>query len=63
MNAMYTRQRAKLDWFVLAQREGFRVPIFSSNRETMLGRAFNVELLFFKPVSVHDRAPTDRAGR
>ncbi len=62
MNAMYTRQRANGDWFVLASREGFRVPIFSSNRD-MLARAFNVELLFSKPVPVYNRAPTDRAGR
>jgi hypothetical protein len=61
MNPMYAMQRANGDWFALEQREGFRVPIFSSNREAMQARAFNVELLVFKPVLVDDRALTDLA--
>jgi len=32
---MYAMQRANGDWFALDQREGFRVPIFSSSREAM----------------------------
>jgi len=58
---MYAMQRANGDWFALEQREGLRVPIFSSNREAMQARAFNVELLVFKPVPVDDRALTDLA--
>ena len=61
MNTMYAMQRANGDWFALEQREGFRVPIFSSNREAMQARAFNVELLVFKPVPVDDRALTNLA--
>jgi len=61
MNTIYAMQRANGDWFALEQREGFRVPIFSSNREAMQARAFNVELLVFKPVPVDDRALTDLA--
>ena len=49
------------DWFALDQREGFRVPIFSSGREAMQGRAFNVEMLVFKPVLVDGRALIDLA--
>jgi len=56
MNTLYAMQRANGDWFALEQSEGLRVPIFSSNREAMQARAFNVELLVFKPVPVDDRA-------
>ncbi len=56
MNTLYAMQRANGDWFALEQREGFRVPIFSSNREAMQARAFNVELLVFKPVPLDERA-------
>jgi len=52
-------QRANGDWFALEQRDGLRVPIFSSNREAMHARAFNVELLVFKPVAVNERALND----
>jgi hypothetical protein len=58
---MYAMQRANGDWFALNQREGFRVPIFSSNREAMQARAFNVEMLVFKPVLVDERALKDLA--
>ncbi len=58
---MYAMQRANGDWFALDQREGFRVPIFSSNREAMQARAFNVEMLVFKPVLVDERALNDLA--
>jgi hypothetical protein len=56
MNSVYAMQRANGDWFALDQSEGFRVPIFSSNREAMQARAFNVEMLVFKPVLVDERA-------
>ena len=54
-------QRANGDWFAMDQSEGFRVPIFSSNREAMQARAFNVEMLVFKPVPVDERALLDLA--
>jgi len=56
MNSVYAMQRANGDWFALDQSEGFRVPIFSSNREAMQARAFNLEMLVFKPVLVDERA-------
>jgi hypothetical protein len=57
-------QRANGDWFALEEHENFRVPVFSSNREAMQARAFNVEMLVFKPVlldelALKDLAPTD----
>ena len=61
MSIMYAMQRANGDWFALDQPEGFRVPIFSSNREAMLARAFNVEMLVFKPVLVDECSLKDLA--
>ncbi len=52
-------QRANGDWFALKEREKFRVPVFSSNREAMQARAFNVEMLVFKPVLLDERALKD----
>lgn len=52
-------QRANGDWFALDQKDGFRVPVFSSNREAMQARAFNVEMLVFKPVLIDERALKD----
>jgi hypothetical protein len=60
-NTMYAMQRANGDWFALDQREGFRVPIFSSNRQAMQARAFNVEMLVFKPVPLGEHALIDLA--
>ena len=61
MDTIYAMRRANGDWFALEQREGFRVPVFSSNREAMQARAFNVEMLVFKPVLVDERALKDLA--
>lgn len=61
MSAIYAMQRANGDWFALGFREGFRVPVFSSNREAMQARSFNVEMLVFKPVLVDERALKDLA--
>ena len=61
MSAIYAMQRANGDWFALGYREGFRVPVFSSNSEAMKARAFNVEMLVFKPVPVDERALKDLA--
>jgi hypothetical protein len=54
-------QRANGDWFALEHRKGFRVPVFSSNSEAMEARAFNVEMLVFKPVLIDARALKDLA--
>lgn len=54
-------QRANGDWFALEQSTGLRVPIFSSSREAMQARAFNVGLLVFKPVPLDARALADLA--
>jgi hypothetical protein len=61
MKTIFAMQRANGDWFALDQNEGFRVPIFSSNREAMQARAFNVEMLVFKPVLIDERALNDLA--
>jgi hypothetical protein len=61
VSAIYAMQRANGDWFALGFREGFRVPVFSSNSEAMHARAFNIEMLVFKPVLVDERALTDLA--
>lgn len=55
-------QRANGDWFALEDKGRSRVPIFSGMREAMGARAYNVELLVFKPVllnknSVESLAP------
>lgn len=52
-------QRANGDWFALKERAQLRVPVFSSNREAMQARAFNVEMLVFKPVLLDERALKD----
>ena len=52
-------QRANGDWFALKERGSFRVPVFSSNREAMQARAFNVEMLVFKPVLLDESALKD----
>ena len=37
------------------------MPVFSSNREAMQARAFNVEMLVFKPVLIDEHALNDLA--
>jgi len=61
MSDIYAMQRANGDWFALKERGEFRVPVFSSNREAMQARAFNVEMLVFKPVLLDERALKDLA--
>ena len=59
MSSIYAMQRANGDWFALTERGSFRVPVFSSNREAMQARAFNVEMLVFKPVLLDESALKD----
>jgi hypothetical protein len=61
LNTIFAMQRANGDWFALDQNGGFRVPIFSSSREAMQARAFNVEMLVFKPVLIDEGALADLA--
>ena len=56
---IFAMQRANGDWFALHQKDGFRVPVFSSNREAMQARAYNVEMLVFKPVLLDEQALKD----
>ena len=56
VNPIYAMQRANGDWFAQERPEGLRVPIFSSNREAMQARSFNVEMLVFQPVLVDEKA-------
>ena len=59
MSSLYAMQRANGDWFALKERAKLRVPVFSSNREAMQARAFNVEMLVFRPVLLDERALKD----
>jgi hypothetical protein len=56
VNPIYAMQRANGDWFAQKRPEGLRVPVFSSNREAMRARSFNVEMLVFQPVLVDEKA-------
>ena len=47
---MYGMQRANGDWFALEDHQTFRVPLFRSRVEAMQARAFNPEMLLFKPM-------------
>ena len=59
MSNMYGMQRANGDWFALEEKLSFRVPLFSSHSEAMRVRAFNVEMLVFKPALIDERALKD----
>jgi len=59
MSSIYAMQRANGDWFALKERGSFRVPVFSSTLEAMQARAFNVEMLVFKPVLLDESALKD----
>ena len=50
MSKVYGMQRANGDWFALEDRQTFRVPLFRSRNEAMEARAFNPEMLLFKPM-------------
>jgi hypothetical protein len=56
ISSIYGMQRANGDWFAIERREGLRVPVFSSNREAMQARSFNVEMLVFQPVLLGEQA-------
>lgn len=61
MIGIYGLQRANGDWFALDDRGGSRVPVFHGENEAMQARAFNPEMLLFKPVLLDGRALKDLA--
>ncbi|HKR60113.1 MAG TPA: hypothetical protein VJS64_10305, partial [Pyrinomonadaceae bacterium] len=50
MSTVYGMQRANGDWFALEDHKTFRVPLFRTRVEAMQARAFNPEMLLFKPM-------------
>ena len=62
MGKVFGMRRANGDWFALEDRKSFRVPVFSSSSDAMQARAFNPEMLLFKPVLLDERALKDLAA-
>ena len=60
-NSIFGMQRANGDWFALQKPDGLCVPLFSSDRDAMQTRSFNVEMLIFKSVLLDERGVTDLA--
>ena len=56
MSKLYGMQRANGDWFVHQGRATFRVPVFRTSNDAMQARAFNPEMLLFKPMILDKRA-------
>jgi hypothetical protein len=56
MSTLYGMQRANGDWFAQQRREGVRVPVFSTDADAMKARAYNVEMLLFRPVLLDEEA-------
>lgn len=56
MSSIYAMRRANGDWFALDERGGFRVPLFSSERDGMLARGSHWGMQHFKPVALDGRA-------
>ena len=50
MSKLYGMQRANGDWFALQGRTTFRVPVFRTTNDAMHARAFNPEMLLFRPM-------------
>ncbi len=47
-------QRANGDWFALDDQGRSRVPLFCDSREAMNARAYNSDMLVFKPVLLNE---------
>jgi hypothetical protein len=56
MSKVYGMQRANGDWFALQSHTTFRVPVFRTSNDAMHARAFNPEMLLFKPMILDKRA-------
>ena len=61
-NSIYGMRRANGDWFALKKHGGLRVPVFSSNKDAIQARMFNVEMLVFRPVILDGGALNDLAA-
>jgi hypothetical protein len=61
MTDIYAMQRANGDWFAFDEHGGFRVPVFRGKSAAMQARAFNAEMLLFKPVLLDERRLKDLA--
>src|SRR3989442_11164817 len=61
MSSIYGMQRANGDWFAIEEKLNFRVPLFSSHSEAMRVRAFNPEMLLFKPAVIDEHTLKDLA--
>jgi len=61
MSNIYGMQRANGDWFAIEEELSFRVPLFSSHSDAMRVRAFNLEMLLFKPALIEERTLKDLA--
>ncbi len=59
MSQLWAMQRANGDWFAFDDRGAFRVPVFMSSRDASQARAFNTDMLAFRPVKVDELALTD----
>ena len=62
MSKVFGMQRANGDWFALEEHKSFRVPVFRSSSDAMQARAFNPEMLLFKPAMLDERALKDLAA-
>jgi hypothetical protein len=62
LSKVFGMRRANGDWFALEDHKSFRVPVFSSSGDAMQARAFNPEMLLFKPVLLDERALKDLAA-
>ena len=61
MSELFAMQRANGDWFALDDHGAFRVPVFRSNSDAMQARAFNIEMLVFRPVVLDEASLKDLA--
>ena len=61
MSSIYGMQRANGDWFAIEAKSSLRMPLYSSQREAMRARAFNIEMFLFKPALIDERTLKDVA--
>ena len=54
MSSVYAMQRANGDWFAIDDQGRSRVPLFCNSGEAMNARAYNTEMLVFKPVLLNE---------
>ena len=59
MTSLYAMQRANGDWFALADRGEFRVPVFHSNSHAMTARARDSGMECFRPAVFDEQAIKD----